>query len=165
MTRHNDTILTTPTDNELVVTRVFDAPRDLLWKVFTTKEHLEHWWGPQGWTLPICEIDFRVGGEWFYCMAGPNGEQSCGKAVFKEIVEPERYVNTDAFTDEHGSVTPSMPIMLITNEFIDLGNGQTQLVDRTRYNSADELQMVLKMGMEEGIRQTWDRLDDHLATL
>ena len=163
MAKYNETILT-PNDNELTITRVFDAPRELLWKAFTTKESLTQWWGPKGWTLPVCEIDFRVGGEWFYCMAGPNGEQSCGVAVFKEISAPERFVNTDSFADDKGNVNESMPTTTITNEFVDLGNGQSKLVSHARYDSAEQLKMVLEMGMGEGIRQTWDRLDDLVAT-
>ncbi|MCB0014607.1 MAG: SRPBCC domain-containing protein, partial [Anaerolineales bacterium] len=84
------TQLTTPSEREMLVTRTFDAPRDLVWQMWTRAEHLKHWWGPDGWSLPICEIDFRPGGSWFYCMAGPDDMQSCGKATYLEIAAPER---------------------------------------------------------------------------
>lgn len=165
MTNHNDTTLTTPSEREIVITRVFDAPRDLLWKVWTTTEHLEKWFGPKGWSLPICELDFRVGGEWFYCMAGPEGMQSCGKAVFQAISAPESYVYTDAFAAENGDVNESMPVALITVEFTDLGNGKTLLTDRAVYETTEQRDMVLKMGMQEGTTQMLDKLDEYLSAL
>ncbi len=164
MTKHNETVLTTPTDQDIVVSRIFDAPRDLVWKAFTSAEHLKHWWGPTGWTLPVCELDFRVGGTWFYCMSGPDGMQSCGKAIYQNISAPESYVYTDAFADENGNVNESMPIPTITVEFIDLG-GKTEVRNRTRYNTREQRDMILGMGVKVGITQTMDRLDDYLTTL
>jgi uncharacterized protein YndB with AHSA1/START domain len=77
------TRVTLPSDREIVVSRTFNAPRELVWQMWTMSEHLVHWWGPTNWTLPVSEMDFRVGGTWFYCMQGPDGMKSCGKMKSK----------------------------------------------------------------------------------
>jgi uncharacterized protein YndB with AHSA1/START domain len=154
---------TQPSTREYVLERVFEAPRPLVWQAWTQPEHLQQWWGPQHWTLPVCNIDLRPGGVWHYCMRGPNGEESWGKAIYREIVEPERLVYVDAFSDAEGNIAEGMPEMVITVEFVDLGD-KTRVISRTEFASAADLQAVLEMGMEEGIKQTWDRLEAYLAS-
>jgi uncharacterized protein YndB with AHSA1/START domain len=149
-------------DREFVVERIFAAPRELVFQAFSACEHLAEWWGPAGWTLPVCQIDFRPGGVWFYCMAGPGGEQSCGRAVYQEIVEPERIVYTDAFADAQGNVQTELPEMLITLTFAE-HDGKTRLTTRTLFASAEDLKTTLDMGMVEGLNETWDRLERYLA--
>jgi len=95
----------------LKVERVFAAPRDLVFKAWSEVDRLAQWWGPTGWTLPVCTVDFRPGGVWHYCMQGPGGEQSWGKAVYSEIVPGHRIVYTDSFSDEAGNSVPGMPVM------------------------------------------------------
>lgn len=155
-------------ENVLVLERVFDAPRDLVFKMFKDPEHLKHWWGPRGWEVPFCTVDFRPGGVWRYCMkcVDPNqgqffGMESWGKGVYKEIVEPETIVYVDYFTDADGNVNNAMPSTECTLEFIDLG-GKTKLVNRAEYVSAEALKAVMDMGMLQGITETWDRLEERL---
>lgn len=147
---------------EFVIERTFAAPRELVFKVFSECEHLTHWWGPSGWTLPVCQIDFRAGGVWFYCMRGPEGEESCGKATYQEIIAPERIVYKDAFADADGNVMPGMPEMVTALTFTE-HDGKTRLTSRTQFPSAADLKSTLDMGMAEGIKETWDRLEAHLA--
>lgn len=147
---------------DVVATRTFAAPRVRVFRAFTDCRDLVHWWGPAGWSLPVCEMDFQVGGSWFYCMRGPNGEDSCGRATYHEIAEPERIVYTDAFTDRDGAPMAGMPEMRIMVEFRDAAGG-TEVVSRARFGSAEDLQTVLATGMETGLRETWDRLADHLT--
>jgi uncharacterized protein YndB with AHSA1/START domain len=90
-------------ERELVITRIFDAPRELVFKAWTKPERVKRWWGPNGWTLPVCKIDLRPGGVWRYCMRSPEGQDSRGKAVYHEIVELERNGYTDTFADEEGN--------------------------------------------------------------
>lgn len=142
--------------------RVFAAPRELVFRAFSAPEHLKHWWGPKGWTLPVCEVDFRPGGVWFYGMRGPDGEESWGKATYHEIVPPERIVYTDAFADAEGNVNPAMPQMTITVTFADLG-GTTKITNRVEFASAADREATLAMGMVEGMGETWDRLEAYLA--
>lgn len=148
--------------NTLTLTRTFDAPRELVFEAFSKCEHLQHWWGPKHWTLPVCEMDFRPGGKWFYCMGGPDGERSCGAMLYHEIVAPERIVATDQFTDAEGNVNEELPQMRETILFTEQ-DGKTVLVNRSEYASAEDLNTVVEMGMLEGIAQTFDRLDSHLA--
>lgn len=155
-------------DRVLVLERVFDAPRDLVFKMFKEPEHLKHWWGPIGWELPVCHIDFRPGGTWHFCMKCFDrnqgeyyGMESWGKVIYKDIVEPEKIVYTDYFSDADGNIDETLPSSEITLEFVDLG-GKTKLVNRAEYVSAEELQKVMDMGMLEGITETWNRLEEHL---
>ena len=166
MTTTNDTKtkVSLPSDQEILVTRTFDAPRDLLWQMWTQAEHLQHWWGPEGWSLPICEVDFRPGGSWFYCMQGPDGMQSCGKATYLGIDPPKRLVYEDAFTDAEGNVLEGMPLAHITLEFVEAGD-KTTVLNTVRYPSKAERDAVLEMGVEAGIDQTWNRLDEYLVQI
>jgi uncharacterized protein YndB with AHSA1/START domain len=92
---------------EIVITRGFDAPRELVWKAWTTPEGLMRWWGPKGFTSPTCKIDLRVGGRYLYCMRSPEGQDFYSTGVYKEIVPPERIVCTDSFADDKGNVVPA----------------------------------------------------------
>jgi uncharacterized protein YndB with AHSA1/START domain len=149
-------------ERHLTMSRVFDAPRDVVFKAFSTSEVLARWWGPEGWSLPVSKLDFRPGGEWQYCMRGPNGEESWGLSRYSEIVEGERIVYTDAFSNAEGEVAPGMPQMQITVEFAD-GDGKTRITSRTELASSEELKKLLDMGVVEGATQTWDRLAAYLA--
>jgi uncharacterized protein YndB with AHSA1/START domain len=153
----------------LVLERVFDAPRDLVFKMFKEPEHLRRWWGPRGWELPVCTIDFRPGGVWHYCMKCVDknqgefyGTESWGKAVYKDIDEPETIAYTDYFSDAEGNESDTMPSTEVTMEFIDLG-GKTRLVSRSEYVSAEALKTVMDIGMLQGITETWDRLEERLS--
>lgn len=152
----------------LVLERVFDAPRDLVFQMFKEPEHLKHWWGPRGWELTVCTVDFQPGGVWHYCMKCVDrnqgqfyGMESWGKAVYKEIAEPEKIVYTDYFSDAEGNTNETMPSTAVSLEFIDL-DGKTKLVNRGEYVSADALKTVIDMGMMQGITETWDRLEERL---
>ena len=91
----HQTAYTTPNDREIVVARTFDAPRSLVWAAFTDPKHLPNWHtGPAGFTMPVCEIDFRVGGKWRYVMIGPDGNDVTFYGEYREIAAPERIVST-----------------------------------------------------------------------
>ncbi|CAM4516081.1 SRPBCC domain-containing protein [Paenibacillus macerans] len=155
-------------DKVLVLERVFNAPRELVFSMFKEAEHLKHWWGPRGWEVTVCNIDFRPGGVWHYCMKCMDrnqgefyGMESWGKGVYKEIDEPDRFVYTDYFSDAEGNVNEELPATVVAMEFIDLG-GRTKLVSRSEYVSAEALKTVMDMGMLQGITETWDRLEERL---
>jgi uncharacterized protein YndB with AHSA1/START domain len=153
------------TGQELVLTRTFDAPRELVFAAYSSCEHLRHWWGPRTWPMVECTMDFRVGGVWHYCLRGPNeGDESWGRAVFDEIVEPERIAYIDSFADADGNVNEGMPQTRSRVEFADAG-GKTRLTLRASYPSPAALKQVLDMGMVAGMTETLDRLDEHLATM
>jgi uncharacterized protein YndB with AHSA1/START domain len=110
-------------DKELIVTRVFDAPRALVFEAWTTREHLAHWWGPKGYTLPFCELDFRPGGKFRLCMRSPEGGDFWVRGVFREIVVPDRIVWIASREDKPGWER------LMTTTFEDEG-GKTRLTVR-----------------------------------
>lgn len=147
-----------------VMERTFDAPRDLVFKAWSSCEYLRRWWGPTGWTLPTCELDFRPGGIWFYGMQGPAddatwaGVVSYGKATFREIVAPILIVFLDQFARADGTAMPDMPETVATVDFVDL-DGRTKIINTAQYASAEALDQVVAMGMAEGATQTWDRLE------
>lgn len=153
----------------LVLERVFNAPRELVYKVFTDGEHLKQWWGPRGWEVTVSNMDFRPGGSWHYCMKCLDknqgdfyGMESWGKSVYQEIEEPEKIVLIDYFSDAEGIIAEGMPAPISTITFVE-EDGKTKLINRAVYDSPEALKTVLDMGMEEGITQTWDRLEEYLA--
>jgi uncharacterized protein YndB with AHSA1/START domain len=131
-----DTGSPTPSVEEgLLITRVFDAPRELVWKVWTEPELVKLWWGPKYFTSPYASIDLRVGGSYLYCMRGPDGKDYWSTGVFREIVPLELIVLTDSFSDEKGNVVPAshyglgegFPLeLLVRVEFEEL-DGKTRL--------------------------------------
>ena len=90
---------------EFVITRLIDAPREMVWRAFTEVEHLKHWWGPKGFTMMSCTLDLRVGGTFHYGMKSPEGYEMWGKWIFREIVAPERLGILVSFSDKDGGIT------------------------------------------------------------
>lgn len=149
----------------------FNAPRELVFEAFSKAEHLKHWWGPRGWELTVCEIDFRPGGQWHYCMKCMDkdqgdfyGQESWGKSLYHEIETSEKIVYTDYFSDAEGNLSEEFPASKNVMLFQEL-DGKTKLINRAEYPSAEDLQKVVGMGMEQGIKETWDRLEEHLVSV
>lgn len=124
---------------ELILERVFDAPRELVFQAFSKAEHLKRWWSTKGWSTPVCEVDFRPGGVWFYCMKCSDesqeeyGMESWGKAVYEDIKEPERIVFIDSFADAEGNIVEEMPLTKMTITFIEQG-GKLNMLRRKMSN-------------------------------
>ncbi|TDF99727.1 SRPBCC domain-containing protein [Paenibacillus piri] len=157
--------------NVLILERVFNAPRELVFKAFSEAEHLKNWWGPRGWTLPVCNIDFRPGGIWHYCMKCIDknqgdfyGAESWGKAVYQVIIPTEKIDYVDYFSDADGNIAEGMPSSQISMLFVEQ-EGKTKLISQSQYASAEALKTVIDMGMEQGITETWDRLAEHLQSI
>lgn len=150
---------------QIKFTRIFDAPRELVFETHTTCEHLMNWWGPREWPLSYCKIDFRPGGKWHFCMKGPNeGDESWGIVFYKEIKQPEKIIYTDSFSDKDGNVNKEMPSFdtVITFEEMD---GQTKVIVNSTVGSKEEVDKLVEMGMIEGFTETWDRLEEHLDSI
>ena len=149
--------VTLPSDTEIEMTRVFDAPRRLVWEANTNPEHVSRWLlGPAGWTMPVCEIDLRPGGDWRYVWRGEEGEMKTGGKVL-EVVAPERLVQTECW--EMGSDCSHNTLILTEHD------GRTTLVQRMRFPSQEIRDMVLQTGMADGVGQSYDRLAELLPTL
>ncbi|GIO37781.1 MULTISPECIES: SRPBCC family protein [Paenibacillus] len=156
--------------NVLTLERVFNAPRELVFQAFSEAEHLKQWWGPSGWSIPVCNVDFRPGGIWHYCMKCEDkaqgdfyGMESWGKAIYKAIATNEQIEYTDYFSDSEGNVSADMPSTDVILQFVEF-EGKTKLINQATYASVEALQQVLDMGMEQGITETWDRLEVHLQS-
>ena len=154
----------TPTATEIKIVRRFAGSRELLWAMWTRAEHLRHWWGPQGWTTPVCQVDFRPGGVWFYCMQDPAGNRYCGKMIYGEIDAPRRFTGRDVFTDEDGNAAEDMPEAQTSYHFAEAGD-ETILSNTSRYVSGEQRDLVIEMGVEAGVKETLDRLDAYMASL
>jgi uncharacterized protein YndB with AHSA1/START domain len=149
-------------ERTIVASRTFDAPRERVFRAFTEPEQLARWWGPQGWETETRTLDLRPGGIWHYCMRGPDGMESWGLGTYHEVTPPSRFVYTDAFSDAEGTIAAGMPQATIVMEFAEEG-GKTTVTSSTRYASEEDIQAVLKMGVVEGLTQTWDRLAAYLG--
>jgi uncharacterized protein YndB with AHSA1/START domain len=152
--------VTTPTPRTIVMTRRFDAPRQLVFDAMTKPEHVRKWWGviDDTYSVAACEIDLRVGGRWRFVGRGPHGDVSEFYGEYKEIAPPALLVYTEVFAE-----FPDVP-SLITTEFTEQG-GQTHVRITCEYPSQDVRDMVVGTGMETGAAISYDRLEDLVVEL
>jgi uncharacterized protein YndB with AHSA1/START domain len=158
-----DSLAATPSDRRLELERVFDAPRELVWMAFADPYHLSQWWGPKGFTNPVCEIDLRAGGKWHHVMRGPDGKDYPTDSVFLEVTPPERivYRNAAATAEVFGDNKPPSFVRVITLD--DLGNGRTRLTLNAYFDTADQKDAVIRRGFREGVLESFDKLTADLA--
>jgi uncharacterized protein YndB with AHSA1/START domain len=143
----------TASEQDLVITRVFDAPRKLVWEAWTDPEKLKHWSAPKGFTLPVSEGDLRPGGKWRACMISPDGKELWLSGEYREIVEPSRLVFTHAWDNER---KPG-PETLVTVTLTERGNKTEMTFRQSGFDSAESRQ-----GHSEGWNECFDLLDDLL---
>lgn len=141
----------------IVASRVYDAPRELVFDAWTDPEHISEWWGPYGFSTTTSVFDLRPGGEWRFVMHGPDGTDYGNKVVYEEVVRPERLVYDHSGTDGVGPVR-----FRVTVTFEEVGDG-TRLTLRTVFPSAEMFAFVSERGAVEGAEQTLARLADVLA--
>ncbi len=155
--RH-DLEVTTPSDREIVITRQFDAPRDLVFEAHTSCEHMKNWWGPRKYEIAECDIDFREGGTWHVVHRGPDGDHHEFRGEYKELARPERIVWTFEWMGAPGH---------ISEETLTLAeqDGKTVLTASAVYSSKEDRDGMMQTGMEEGAAETYERLDEYLETL
>jgi uncharacterized protein YndB with AHSA1/START domain len=152
------TTFTTPTDREIVMTRVFDAPRELVFAVHSDPEHLPNWMtGPEGWTMPVCEIDLRPGGGWHFVWRKDDGSEMGMRGEYREVDPPERLVHTESWGEDWPETVNTL---VLTEE-----DGKTTLTTTILYPSKEARDSALETGMKEGASTSYDRLDDYLRTL
>ncbi|MEO7142193.1 MAG: SRPBCC family protein [Bryobacteraceae bacterium] len=149
--------VTTPTSREIVMTRVFDAPRRLVFDAFSKPELLKHWFGPRGWSLVVCEIDLKVGGVWRFVLRGPDGKEMGMRGVYREIAPPERSVHMESFDDYPGESQ-------VTAVFVEHG-GKTTLTATVLYASQEIRDAVINSGMEHGAAESYDKLAEMLEVI
>jgi uncharacterized protein YndB with AHSA1/START domain len=152
------TVFTTPSDREIVMTRVFDAPRTLVFEVHTDPEHVRHWMlGPEGWAMPVCEIDLRPGGEWRFVWRRSDGTELEMRGEYREITPPERLVSTESWGPDWPE---TLNTLILTEE-----DGKTTLTSTLLYPSQEARDAALQTGMKEGASVSFDRLAEYLRTI
>jgi uncharacterized protein YndB with AHSA1/START domain len=147
--------VTTPSDREVRLTRVFDAPRHMVWDAFTKPELMKRWFGPRGWSLVECTIDLRVGGGWRFILQGPEGQKMGMRGAYREIKEPERSVHVETFDDYPGE-------SIVTAVFTEK-SGKTTMEATVAYASKEVRDAVIQSGMEHGAAESYDKLAELLA--
>ena len=152
--------VTTPSDCEIVLTRTFNAPRELVWEATTKPEHVRKWYGCSAMTLAECTIDLRVGGSYRYTMRGADGVDHTMTGVYREIVAPERVVHTERYETTGFTSADAMVTMTLTEQ-----GGRTRLQTVVLHPNKESRDDHLNAGMESGARETFDRLEALLATL
>lgn len=157
------------TKNDLIIIRIFNAPPELVWKAWTSPELCMRWWGPKGFTSPVCKIDLRVGGEYLNCMRSPEGQDFWSKGSFREIIAPERLVMTDSFADKDGNMVPAthyglssdFPLEMLITVMLEDNDGKTKLT--LKHSGIEGLNAADRTNMQQGWNESLDKLEEVLA--
>jgi uncharacterized protein YndB with AHSA1/START domain len=152
------TTVTTPTDTEIRMSRVFDAPRELVFEAHSSAEHMRNWWGPRKYETISAEVDFRPGGKWRVVHRGPDGDEYAFRGEFREIVPPERITWTFEFEGAPGQIS-------VETVSFEERDGKTTVSVISDLGSKEARDAMLESGMAEGADETYDRLDEYLERL
>lgn len=152
------TVFSTPSDREILAVREFNAPRELVWAAFTEPEHLPHWMlGPEGWTMPVCEVDLRPGGRWRFVWRRSDGTEMEMDGEYREVEPPERLVNTERWG---GDWPETLNTQVFTEE-----DGRTTVACTVLYPSKEARDAAMGTGMKDGWAVSYDRLEGYLAAV
>ena len=149
-------VVTTPTDREIHVERVFDAPRDLVWEAYTDPKLIPEWWGLRGSTTIVDRMEVEPGGGWRFVSREADGSENAFRGTYREVTPPERIVQTFEWEGMPGHISVE------TATFEDLGD-RTKIVTTTLFHTKEERDGMLGSGMEKGMNETYARLDELLA--
>jgi uncharacterized protein YndB with AHSA1/START domain len=154
-----ENVSTNAADRELVIERIFDAPRELVWKAWTESEHLMRWWMPRVFTMSFCEVDLRPGGVLHFCHRWPSGEDTWVQGVYSEVLKPDRIVFTLGFSDEAGNPVerPGFAKETLVTVTLAEHDGKTKVVVR-------QAGLIVEQGERQGWSESLDRLAELLAT-
>jgi uncharacterized protein YndB with AHSA1/START domain len=150
--------ITTPADREIHIERVFDAPRDHVFAVYTDPQLIPRWWGPRGTTTVVDRMDVRSGGSWRFVSRDADGSETGFRGTYREVTPPERIVQTFEWEGMPGHVSVE------TARFEDLGD-RTKVITTSLFHTTEERDGMLSSGMERGMNETYARLDELLAGL
>jgi uncharacterized protein YndB with AHSA1/START domain len=153
----NELTVTTPSDKEIVMTREFDAPRELVFEAHSSCEHISQWWGPRKYEVAKCELDFRPGGKWRIVHRDPDGQEFAFRGEYREIVRPERIVWTFEFEGMPGATVESFTL--------EERDGKTLFTSTSVFDTVEQRDGMLESGMESGAAESMDRLDEYLVVL
>lgn len=148
----------------ITIQRKFAARRQLVWDCYTKSELLDRWFAPKPLTTKTRSMDFREGGHWLYAMVEPSGQEYWGRMDYQTIRPIDHYTALDGFCDNTGALNPALPRSTWNVTFLDVGT-QTRVETVVSYASAEALEQVIQMGLQDGLTSTLERLDELLATL
>lgn len=144
----------------MTVTAEFDADVDAVWQLWADPRTLERWWGPPTYPATVTDHDLTAGGTVRYSMTGPEGDTHGGWWTVLEVEAPRRLKLRDGFADEHGDPNPDMPTMVMHVDIAPIaGSGRTRMTVLTEFPSLEQMQQLVEMGMEEGMREAWEQID------
>ena len=154
--------VTTPSERDIQLTRLFDAPRALVFEALTKPEHVRRWWGQlgDGYSVPECEIDLRLGGRWRFVNLTPKGVRVVFSGEYREIAPPSRLVFTESYEEGPGAPGLTEEGMSIVTTVLSDEHGKTRMTVTARYSSTEIRDMVIKSGMERGAALSYDRLEE-----
>jgi uncharacterized protein YndB with AHSA1/START domain len=150
-------LVTTPAEREIHIERVFDAPRERVFAVYVDPQLIPQWWGPRDTTTVVEEMEPKTGGAWRFATETADGSKIIFRGYYREVTPPERIVQTFEWDGMPGYVSVE------TATFEDLGDGRTRIVSTSVFHTAEERDGMLDSGMERGLNETYDRLDEILA--
>jgi len=153
------TLIAEPGSHEIIMTREFNAPRDLVFKVMTDPKHIAQWWGPRQYTTIVDKMEVKAGGLWRYVQKGKDGSEFGFHGVYHSIIAPERVVDTFEFEGMPGHVL--METMTLEAQ----ADGKTKLIVSSVFQSVADRDGMLQSGMESGTNESYERLDELLATM
>ncbi len=145
-------------DTEIAMTREFDAPRELVFEAHSSCEHLRNWWGPRRYEVADCEMDFRPGGAWRMVHRADGEDDQVFRGEIREVVPPERIVQTFEWMGAPGHI--SVDTLTLEEE-----DGKTRVTVRSEFDTVEDRDGMLQSGMESGLAETWERLDEYLEVL
>lgn len=152
--------ISTPTDLEILITRSFNAPRDLVWEAMSRPELIKQWlFGPPGWTMTVCDDDLRVGGQFKWAWSGPDGMEMAMHGVYRDVTPPERIVRTEMFDFGCEAQSGEQLATMVLTEIFDT----TKLTLTVVYPSKEARDGALASGMEKGVAAGYDRLEEIIA--
>lgn len=149
-------------NKKLTVLRSFDAPLEQVWKAWTTSEILDQWWAPHPYRAETKTMDFREGGHWLYCMAGPQGDRHWCRMDYKTIQPNKSITSTAIFCDEQGKENPGLPAMHWKKEFSPTYNGTTVAIELS-FDKTEDMETIIKMQFQEGFTAGLNNLDQYFA--
>ncbi len=158
---------------EMIITRTFDAPRELVWKAWTEPEYFMRWWGPKGFTAPVIRIDLREGGRYLWCMRSPEGQEFWSTGEYREIARPEKIVYTDSFSDAEGNVVPAShygmsgdwPLELLVTVTFEEDDGRTTMTLRSAGIPAGQMYDMSRAGWNESLDKLAKVLEEGEAAM
>ena len=155
-------------NDEFIISRVYDAPRERVWQAWTEQERLKHWWGPKGFAIHTCKVDLRPGGVFLYGMRAPDGTDVWGRFVYREIVKPERLVFIVSFSDPQGGVTrhpwnADWPLETLSTVLFAEKAGKTTVTVHWRPHNASDSERNTFADGRDSMRQGWTGTLDQLV--